>query len=142
MKEEKTIKVRVLTSCQECDGFETERIYTADSFENCYKWFCNKKEGLVIDGYHDTFDKDPGIPKECPLEDYKKTKKKKEQPEDICSYFIGLDVAEANNIAIERGYTLRIVECDGISFAITDDLIPNRISLTLNKGKITKAEIG
>ena len=70
-----TRKVFVLDSCTKCDGFDTELIYTADSFERPEKWFCKKKTGLVIDGYHDTFDKDPGIPKECPLEDYVETKK-------------------------------------------------------------------
>jgi len=67
-------KVIVLESCTKCEFFDTKTIYTADSFERPEKWFCKKKEGLVIDGYHDTFDKDPGIPKECPLDDYSETK--------------------------------------------------------------------
>ena len=67
-------KVIVLESCTKCENFATERVYTADSFDHCEKWFCKKKKGLVISRFHDTFDKDPGIPKECPLEDYVETK--------------------------------------------------------------------
>lgn len=64
------IKMVTLTSCTKCEHWGTKTIYTADSFERPDKWFCKKKEGLIIDGYHDTFDKDPGIPEGCPLEDY------------------------------------------------------------------------
>ena len=79
---ETTLKIKVITSCQACDGFETKIIPCADSFCRPEKWFCKKKAGLVIDGYHDLMDKDPGIPDECPLEDYGKPKKKKKEELD------------------------------------------------------------
>jgi hypothetical protein len=66
------MKIITITSCTKCEHFSTKPIPTPDSFERPEEWICKKKEGLIIDGYHDTFDKDPGIPKECPLEDYKK----------------------------------------------------------------------
>jgi len=68
-------KVCVLTSCTKCEYFETKPVPCPDSFCRPEEWSCKKKKGLVIDGYHEWHDKDPGIPKKCPLEDYKETKK-------------------------------------------------------------------
>lgn len=65
-------KICVLESCTKCENFKTKPIPCEDSWERPEKWFCGKDPEIVIDGYHDMMDKDPGIPKNCPLEDYKK----------------------------------------------------------------------
>lgn len=59
-------KIIEISSCTECMNFLSERIYTSDSWDFVQKWSC-KKYNIIIDGYHDVFDDDPGIPKECPL---------------------------------------------------------------------------
>jgi hypothetical protein len=138
---EKIVKLIALTSCTKCEHFKTETIYTSDSWERPEKWFCEKDPKVIIDGYHDTFDKDPGIPKNCPLDDYKKPKKKK-VVKDICFLMLGLTLVDADILAKKEGYSLRIVEQDGISFCITCDLHSDRVNITLNSGKISKAEIG
>lgn len=64
-------KIIVINSCTKCEHFKTKRIPSADSWERPEEWYCGKKEGIIIDGYHDLGDKDLGIPDNCPLEDYK-----------------------------------------------------------------------
>ena len=55
-----------IKSCQECPFFKDERMYTADSFENAFNWFCNKnKELRKIAGYVELND-NPEIPEWCP----------------------------------------------------------------------------
>lgn len=64
------IELKIKT-CRECPFFREERMYTADSWEMAFDWFCDKKDGKKIRGYVETFDK-VKIPKWCPI----KTKKK------------------------------------------------------------------
>lgn len=71
----KNIKALPLDSCTKCKNFTTKPIPTSDSFERPEKWICGEN-GVVIDGYHDNCDKDPGIPDGCPLDDFKPKKKK------------------------------------------------------------------
>lgn len=61
-------------NCGECPHFESERIYTSDSFDMLFKWTCTKAK-RVITGCHDTWDKTP-IPDWCPckINDNKKKK--------------------------------------------------------------------
>ena len=54
-----------IKSCKECPHFKETRIYTADSFEMPFDWFCKKKNGKKISGYVEWHDKIE-IPKWCP----------------------------------------------------------------------------
>lgn len=55
-----------IKDCSECPHFDSERIYTADSFEMAFDWFCLESgERKKISGYVETFDKTP-IPEWCP----------------------------------------------------------------------------
>ena len=33
-----------IKSCKECPHFKRERMYTSDSWEEVYNWFCKKKK--------------------------------------------------------------------------------------------------
>ena len=54
-----------IKDCSECPHFNCERMYTADSFEMAFNWFCKKENNRKIAGYVETFDKTP-IPEWCP----------------------------------------------------------------------------
>ncbi len=72
-----------IDSCQECGSFKSNRLYTADSFEYAEIFECkdappcdcedrnghtDRRNCLhgVIEYWHNSGDKDPGIPKWCP----------------------------------------------------------------------------
>jgi hypothetical protein len=55
-----------IKSCKECPHFEERRMYTADSFENAYDWFCKKENGKKIAGYVEWTD-NVEVPEWCPL---------------------------------------------------------------------------
>jgi hypothetical protein len=57
------IKIKI-KDCSECPFWESERVYTADSFEMPFKWTC-KKAKRQIAGFVEAFDKTP-IPEWCP----------------------------------------------------------------------------
>lgn len=59
-------------NCNQCPHFDSERIYTADSFDMLFKWICTKAK-RTISGCVDTWDK-VAIPDWCPC---KITKNKK-----------------------------------------------------------------
>jgi len=64
---EQSIKLKVKT-CQQCPFFLSERAYTADSFEMCFNWFCNKEEKKKIRSYVDWNEEDKvPIPEWCPV---------------------------------------------------------------------------
>lgn len=75
MEKEVTIKIK---SCTECPHFKSERDYTADSFEMCFRWICthhsnvtgpdNKKD---IRRYVKWSDNKNFIPDWCPLTENK-----------------------------------------------------------------------
>ena len=133
----------IISSCTKCVHFDTERVYTADYFEHIQKWFCKKKEGLVIDSCHDTFDKDPGIPDGCPLDNSEiKIEKAVMKPEEICELICEHNLIGADGIAKAEGYELRIVEQDGVTFMGTCDFRIDRINIIINNGLITSATIG
>ena len=53
-----------ITTCTECPDWQTQRYYTADSFENIQEWTCgitNERIGLA-----EWPDPNPGIPDNCP----------------------------------------------------------------------------
>lgn len=53
-----------IKSCKQCPHFYSKRLYTADSFEMPFDWFC-KKEHKKIAGFVEGSDKIP-IPDWCP----------------------------------------------------------------------------
>ena len=58
------IKINI-KNCSECPYFKEERMYTADSFEMPFDWFCKKANGKKIAGYVEWHDK-VAIPDWCP----------------------------------------------------------------------------
>lgn len=52
-------------NCGKCPNIQSERVYTADSFENVFKFTCTKVNRVVDE--LDTFEKFGAIPKWCPL---------------------------------------------------------------------------
>lgn len=62
-----------ITSCKECPFFKEERIYTADSFERPFNWFCTKEEDVLGDptkiaGYVEWHEEQEiAIPNWCPI---------------------------------------------------------------------------
>jgi hypothetical protein len=53
-----------IKDCSECPFWESERVYTGDSFDMAFKWTC-KKANKQIAGFVETFDK-VKIPEWCP----------------------------------------------------------------------------
>jgi predicted Zn-ribbon and HTH transcriptional regulator len=58
------IKIEI-KDCSECPFFKEERVYTEDSFEMPFDWYCNKAHGKKIAGYVEWHDK-IAIPDWCP----------------------------------------------------------------------------
>lgn len=57
-----------ITSCKDCPKFIMERMYTSDSWEEAYNWFCNANEKKKIQGYVEWHEeKSVKIPDWCPL---------------------------------------------------------------------------
>ena len=55
-----------IKDCSQCPNFKRERVYTEDSFEEGYDWFCGKNENKKIAGFVEWRDKTP-IPDWCPI---------------------------------------------------------------------------
>lgn len=53
--------------------------------------------------------------------------------------FVGLTVAEAEALAAERGWTVRVVAEDGERFMVTEDYNTNRVNLVVESGTVTAA---
>lgn len=75
MKEVKI--VTVIKSCKDCPHFSEERMYTADSFEMPFNWFCNQTgEKRKIRGYVEWHEEDKiKIPVWCPFNEDNLNKK-------------------------------------------------------------------
>jgi hypothetical protein len=74
------MKIQIdIKDCSECPFFKEERMYTADSFEMPFNWFCNKAHGRKIAGYVEGHDK-VAIPEWCPC---KITNKKQKNEKSI-----------------------------------------------------------
>lgn len=54
-----------IKDCSQCTHFESERVYTADSFEMPFKWMCKKADNRVISSFVEWHDK-IAIPDWCP----------------------------------------------------------------------------
>lgn len=54
-----------IRDCSECVDLKTERVYTADSFENVFSWLCSKAN-KVVKQYLEGNYKNPPIPEWCP----------------------------------------------------------------------------
>lgn len=62
-----TIEIEIKT-CADCPHFEKKRMFTADSWETAFDWFCKKAEGKKIQGYVEWNEaKDVKIPDWCPI---------------------------------------------------------------------------
>lgn len=44
------IKINI-ESCVQCPFFKAERMWTSDSWEEAYNWFCEKSDHKKIQGY-------------------------------------------------------------------------------------------
>jgi len=56
-----------IENCKGCPHFEEKRMYTADSWEMAFDWFCKKEDGKKISGYVEWYDeKKIKIPDWCP----------------------------------------------------------------------------
>jgi hypothetical protein len=53
--------------------------------------------------------------------------------------FVGLTVAEAEDLAADRGWTVRTVAEDGERFMVTEDYNVDRVNLVVESGKVTAA---
>jgi hypothetical protein len=53
--------------------------------------------------------------------------------------YVGLSVAEAEQLAVERGELLRTVQEDGKSYVVTAERRPGRVNLVVAAGKILQA---
>jgi hypothetical protein len=61
------IKIEI-QNCKECPYIKTERIYTSDSWEQPFDWFCTKHNNEKIASYVEWNDeKDIIIPQWCPI---------------------------------------------------------------------------
>lgn len=52
--------------CNKCPFWDEKRMYTSDSFEMAFDWFCKKKNNKKIAGYVEWNDK-VEVPDWCPL---------------------------------------------------------------------------
>jgi hypothetical protein len=60
-----------INSCKECPFLKVERMYTGDSWEEAYNWFCKKEDNKKIRGYVEWNDVDKiKIPDWCPIKIY------------------------------------------------------------------------
>jgi len=63
----KIVIEKEIDSCQECPNWKRARMYTSDSWEEAYDWFCKRRNDKKIAGYVEWHDvKDIKIPDWCP----------------------------------------------------------------------------
>jgi hypothetical protein len=55
---------------------------------------------------------------------------------------IGLTEAEAQKVATELGWQVRVAMRDGEAFMLTTDYQTNRVNLTITKGSVTFVVVG
>jgi Flp pilus assembly protein TadD len=62
--------------------------------------------------------------------------------EQMAASVVGMSEDDAVKAIKDAGYTSRVVERDGEKFAVTMDLQPDRINLTIRDDTVTKATVG
>ncbi|GAA4351476.1 hypothetical protein [Angustibacter luteus] len=62
--------------------------------------------------------------------------------QQLATSVVGMTEDDAVKAVADAGGTTRVVERDGEKFAVTMDLNPSRINLTVTDGKVTKATVG
>ena len=62
--------------------------------------------------------------------------------DQMAASVVGMSEDDAVKAIHDAGYTSRVVERDGEKFAVTMDLQPDRINLTVTDDKVTKATVG
>lgn len=76
-----------IKSCKDCPHFKQERMYTEDSFEYVYNWFCKKENGKEIESYVEWHEENKiKIPEWCPAKQDEKSinvTRIKDLPENI-----------------------------------------------------------
>ena len=60
----------------------------------------------------------------------------------VLAQYHGLSEDEANKVATSNGWVFRIGARDGESFAVTDDFVTNRVTVTIIGGKVTDVSVG
>ncbi len=61
---------------------------------------------------------------------------------ELLESLIGMDKESGSELCREKGYKVRITREDSNNYAITMDLRFDRINLEIDKGLITKCDIG
>ena len=61
---------------------------------------------------------------------------------DESKKLIGLTEDEASKVAATNGWIIRVGARDGESFALTDDFVTNRVTVTIVDGKVTDVSVG
>ena len=62
--------------------------------------------------------------------------------DQMAAAVVGMSYEDAVKAIQDAGFTSRVVERDGEKFAVTMDLQPERINLTVQDDKVTKAIVG
>ena len=62
--------------------------------------------------------------------------------DDEAKKLVGLTEDEANKLSTSNGWIFRVGARDGESFAVTDDFVTNRVTVTIVDGKVTDVSVG
>ena len=85
---------------------------------------------------------DPGSPAVDPGQAENPTKPAVVPDETSVKKLIGLTEAEAQKVATELGWQVRVAMRDGEAFMLTTDYQTNRVNLTITKGSVTFVVVG
>ena len=85
---------------------------------------------------------DPGSPAVDPGQVENPTEPAAVPDETSVKKLIGLTEAEAQKVATELGWQVRVAMRDGEAFMLTTDYLTNRVNLTITKGSVTFVVVG
>jgi hypothetical protein len=85
---------------------------------------------------------DPGSPAVDPGQVENPTEPASVPDETSVKRLIGLTEAEAQKVATELGWQVRVAIRDGEAFMLTQDYLTNRVNLTITKGSVTFVVVG
>jgi hypothetical protein len=85
---------------------------------------------------------DPGSPAVDPGQVENPTEPASVPDETSVKRLIGLTEAEAQKVATELGWQVRVAMRDGEAFMLTQDYLTNRVNLTITKGSVTFVGVG